>query len=100
MLAGLVLWEVVGRFVVKNPLFLATPSQTALALVKLWRDGALQHHSWVSAQEFVLGFALAVLAGIPVGLVTASWRRPAAIRRWRRRRLPQPESQTGRGPSV
>jgi NitT/TauT family transport system permease protein len=79
VLAGLVLWELVGRFVVKNALFLATPSQTALALGKLWSDGTLQHHAWVSTQEFVLGFALAVLLGIPIGLVTASWRRPAAM---------------------
>jgi NitT/TauT family transport system permease protein len=33
----------------------------------------------VSAQEFLLGFALAVVLGIPTGLVTASWRRPAAL---------------------
>ena len=79
MLAGLLLWELVGRFVVKNALFLATPSQTALALAKLWSEGALQHHSWVSTQEFLLGFALAVALGIPIGLVTASWRRPAAM---------------------
>jgi len=79
VLAGLLLWELIGRFVVKNALFLATPSQTALALVKLWSEGALQHHSWVSTQEFVLGFALAVALGIPIGLVTASWRRPAAM---------------------
>jgi NitT/TauT family transport system permease protein len=79
VLAGLLLWELVGRYVVKNALFLATPSQTALALVKLWNEGALQHHSWVSTQEFLLGFALAVLLGIPIGLVTASWRRPAAM---------------------
>ena len=79
VVAGLVLWEVIGRFVVKNALFLATPSQTALALAKLWHEGALQHHAWVSAQEFLLGFALAVALGIPTGLVTASWRRSAAM---------------------
>jgi len=79
VLAGLLLWELVGRFVVKNALFLATPSQTALALAKLWSEGALQHHSWVSTQEFLLGFALAVALGIPIGLITASWRRPAAM---------------------
>ena len=73
------LWEVIGRFVVKNALFLATPSQTALALAKLWHEGALQHHAWVSAQEFLLGFTLAVALGIPIGLVTASWRRSAAM---------------------
>ena len=33
----------------------------------------------MSAQEFLLGFALAVVLGIPTGLVTASWRRPAAM---------------------
>jgi len=78
VLGGLALWEFVGRVLVKNSLFLATPWQTALALVQLWQEGALQHHAWVSGQEFVIGFAIAVALGIPIGLATAASRRTAA----------------------
>ncbi len=79
VLGGLLLWELVGRFVIQNSLFLATPSQTALALAKLWQEGALQQHAWVSTQEFVLGYVIAVVLGIPIGLVTASSRHTAAV---------------------
>lgn len=79
VLGGLALWEFIGRVLVKNSLFLATPWQTALALAKLWDTGALQHHVWVSGQEFLIGFAIAVVLGIPIGLVTAASRRTAAV---------------------
>lgn len=83
VLGGLALWEFVGRVLVKNSLFLATPWQTALALVQLWQEGVLQHHSWVSGQEFVIGFAIAVALGIPIGLATAaSQRTAAAVNPW------------------
>lgn len=83
MLGGLALWEFIGQVVIQNPLFLATPSQTALALAKLWSSGALQHHAWVSGQEFVLGFVIAVILGIPIGLATAASRHTAsALNPW------------------
>jgi NitT/TauT family transport system permease protein len=71
VLVGLALWEIAGRLV-GNPLFLATPSQTVGALAELWSSGELQHHIWVSGQEFILGFALASVLGIAIGLATAS----------------------------
>jgi NitT/TauT family transport system permease protein len=81
--AGLALWELIGGIVVVNPLFLATPSQVAGELASLWQKGALQHHFWVSAQEFVAGFALAVALGIPIGTLIATSRRAAvALNPW------------------
>lgn len=71
VLTGLVLWELAGRLV-SNPLFLATPSQTLGALAELWSSGELLFHTWVSGQEFVLGFALAAVLGIAIGLATAT----------------------------
>jgi len=37
---GFVLWELVGRFLIRNALFLATPSETIVALVELIRINA------------------------------------------------------------
>jgi NitT/TauT family transport system permease protein len=79
VLAGLALWEVIGRVVIKNALFLATPSQVALELARLWQAGELQHHAWVSTQEFAIGFAIAVALGIPIGLAVAASKRTAIV---------------------
>jgi NitT/TauT family transport system permease protein len=74
VLAGLLLWEAVGRLV-KNALFLATPSQVVVELGRLWQAGELQRHAWVSTQEFALGFVIAVALGIPIGLAMAGSKR-------------------------
>jgi len=74
VLAGLLLWEAVGRLV-KNALFLATPSQVVVELGRLWQAGELQRHAWVSTQEFALGFVIAVTLGIPIGLAMAGSKR-------------------------
>jgi len=83
VVSGLVLWEVVGRFLVENKLFLATPTQ---AIGEIWATlitGELVHHSWVSAQEFIIGFTAACAAGIGVGLVMARSPRAAdALNPW------------------
>jgi ABC-type nitrate/sulfonate/bicarbonate transport system permease component len=39
VLGGLLLWEVVSRFLVANTLFLAAPSQILTAIVALARSG-------------------------------------------------------------
>jgi NitT/TauT family transport system permease protein len=79
VLGGLALWEFIGQVVIDNSLFLATPWQTMKAIGKLWANGQLAYHTWVSMQEFVIGFAIAVVVGIAVGLVTASSKRAASM---------------------
>lgn len=79
VLLGIALWEFVGSVIVQNSLFLATPWQTMVALWKLAASGMLWHHSWVSLQEFMIGFVMAVAIGIPVGLATASSQRAASL---------------------
>ena len=68
---GLALWEVTGHFFVQNKLFLATPLQALGKIGVTLGTGELQHHAWVSTQEFVIGFIIASLAGILIGLVIA-----------------------------
>jgi NitT/TauT family transport system permease protein len=69
---GLVLWELIGLYVVKNALFLATPSASIKAMGLMWAQGVLQNAMWVSGEEFVMGFVIAVVAGILIGLVCAA----------------------------
>jgi len=69
---GLALWEVISRFVVANPLFLAAPSQIFAAVVSLAASGELGHHMAVSGLEFIIGYVIASLIGIALGLAMAS----------------------------
>jgi NitT/TauT family transport system permease protein len=69
---GLTLWELISRYVVANALFLAAPSQIAIAIYKLARSGQLWHHIGVSSAEFALGYVIACVLGIALGLAMAS----------------------------
>ncbi len=72
VVGGLALWELVSRFLVANALFLAAPSQIAVAIVDLARTGQLWHHVGVSAAEFALGYVIAASLGIALGLAMAA----------------------------
>ena len=72
IVGGLLLWELVSRFLIDNALFLAAPSQIAVAIYNLAVTGQLSHHIAVSGIEFVLGYAIASALGIPLGLAMAS----------------------------
>jgi NitT/TauT family transport system permease protein len=69
---GLTLWELISRYVVANALFLAAPSQIAIAIYKLARSGQLWHHVSVSSAEFALGYVIGCVLGIALGLAMAS----------------------------
>ena len=69
---GLLLWELVSRFVINNALFLAAPSQIAVAIYNLAVSGQLWHHIAISALEFAVGYVIASVLGIALGLAMAS----------------------------
>jgi ABC-type nitrate/sulfonate/bicarbonate transport system permease component len=71
VLGGLLLWEVVSRFLVANTLFLAAPSQIFTAIVALARSGELWRHMSVSAIEFALGYVIASVLGVIIGFAMA-----------------------------
>ena len=84
--AGLARWEIAGRYVVKNPLFLATPTQAMVSIGKMIANGELAYHTWVSAQEFLIGFSMAVVAGVLIGLAIATFEKAAnTLNPWRSR---------------
>ena len=69
---GLALWELISRYLVANSLFLAAPSQIAVAIYNLARTGQLWHHIGVSGMEFALGYVVACVIGIALGLAMAA----------------------------
>ncbi len=72
VLGGLLLWELVSRFLVANALFLAAPSEIIVAIYNLAVTGQLWHHIGISAIEFALGYVVASVLGIALGLAMAS----------------------------
>ncbi len=74
IIGGLLLWELVARFVVHDLAFLAPPS---VALVRIWellRSGTLLVHVGVSGEEFLVGYVLGCGAGILLGAAMAAWK--------------------------
>jgi NitT/TauT family transport system permease protein len=58
--------------VIKSPLLFVPFTSVVATLVKLVQSGELAYHTWVSGVEFFLGFALAAIVGIPLGLAMAT----------------------------
>jgi NitT/TauT family transport system permease protein len=72
VVGGLLVWEIISRFLINNALFLAAPSQIAIAIYNLAVTGQLWQHVVVSAEEFALGYVIACIVGIALGVAMAS----------------------------
>jgi NitT/TauT family transport system permease protein len=57
-----------------NPVVLASPARVAAALARQWGQGELGSDLAWSGVEFALGFGLAAVVGIVVGLAMGAWR--------------------------
>ncbi len=68
----LVLWEIFGRDV--NPVFGSYPSAIAVAFWELVLSGQLWSALYDSLRPFLLGYGLAIVVGIPVGLIIGRFR--------------------------
>ena len=68
----LLIWEWFGRDV--NPVFGSYPSAIALAFVDLVRSGQLGTALLESLQPFIAGYLLAILLGVPLGLLIGRFR--------------------------
>jgi NitT/TauT family transport system permease protein len=68
----LILWEIFGRDI--NPVFGSYPSAIAVAFWELLITGQLQSALYESLRPFALGYCLAIVVGIPLGLVIGRFR--------------------------
>ena len=71
----LALWEVASRLGWIRALFFSSPSAVFLAAVREVQLASFWNDVRVSALEFTVGFSLAILCGIPIGLVLGWFRR-------------------------
>jgi NitT/TauT family transport system permease protein len=72
VIGGLVLWELVSRYLVDNALFLAGPIEIVRAIYRLAVTGELWRHVWISSIEFVIGYVIACALGVIAGLAMAN----------------------------
>lgn len=66
-------WEIVGRSI--NPLLFAPPSAVLREFGELLQTGELQAAAMVTVKALFLGYFLAVIVGIPFGIVMGAWTR-------------------------
>lgn len=67
LVVGLLLWEVIGRFILTNPLFFAPFSDVVASVVDLTREGVLINDFLVTTEEVLYGLILAVFFGVLFG---------------------------------
>lgn len=77
--ALLLLWELVVRVKLLDPLFFPAPSSILETFYEFARSGELVSNSWMTLQRVVIGLALGAVPGIAFGLVLGANRWAAAI---------------------
>jgi ABC-type nitrate/sulfonate/bicarbonate transport system permease component len=75
VLLFLTVWQAVTSARLVPPLFLPGPLDIVDAFVVLFAQGQLWNDIWVSGQEVVYGYGLAVLSALPLGLLMGWYRR-------------------------
>ena len=72
IVALLIFWEIVGRQI--NPVFGSYPTAIAVAFWELLLSGQLWTALLESLQPFVIGYGLAIVIGVPLGLLIGGFR--------------------------
>jgi NitT/TauT family transport system permease protein len=75
----LAFWELAVAAGWVNPLFTSSPSRIAVTAAEMFSDGSIYVHLRVSAIEFVTGFGLAILIGVPLGFLMGWYSRVNAV---------------------
>jgi NitT/TauT family transport system permease protein len=67
-------WEGVVRFGVVNPLFTSSPTRIVKEFIRMLSEGVLAKDIRVSGTEFLMGYSLAIVVGILVGIAMGWYR--------------------------
>ena len=74
VLVFFLIWEYIGTSGLINPLFISSPSAIVQSAAQWIQEGSIWNDLYVSGTEFVVGFTLAILAGIPFGILLGWYR--------------------------
>jgi len=69
----LIVWEIVGPFI--SPIFFTYPSKIAVAFYDVTVSGELPYYLGQSLEVMLYGLSVALVAGIPLGIAMARFRR-------------------------
>src|SRR5690349_16651602 len=75
VVAFVAIWQLVAFRRLMPELFLPGPSDIAVAFSAYIAKGQIWNDVWVSGQELVLGFLLAIVVGLPLGIAMGWYRR-------------------------
>jgi NitT/TauT family transport system permease protein len=67
-------WEELYRAKIWSPVLLPSPLSVAEYIVGAVRDGTLRHAAVVTIRRLITGYALGLLFGLPLGLLTARFK--------------------------
>ncbi len=79
VLVFLAFWEAAVAFGFVNPLFTSSPSRILRTGSQMFADGSILYDLQVSGLEFAVGYGLAVLVGVPLGILMGWYRRLDAV---------------------
>ncbi|HUJ08478.1 MAG TPA: ABC transporter permease [Verrucomicrobiae bacterium] len=68
------IWEMLVRMKIWSPVLLPSPLSVGSYLVGALQDGTLEQASMVTMRRLLAGYALGLLFGLPLGLVTARFK--------------------------
>src|SRR5579872_516733 len=71
----LLIWQIVAFRRVVPELFLPGPIDIANQLVAYVAKGQIWPDMWISGQEMIYGFALAIIIGLPLGILMGWYKR-------------------------
>jgi ABC-type nitrate/sulfonate/bicarbonate transport system permease component len=75
----LLFWELAVALKWVNPLFTSAPTRILRAGWEMFADGSIYEHLQVSGYEFAVGYGLAVIVGVPLGILMGWYRRINAV---------------------
>ena len=79
MLNFLAFWELSVVLEWVNPLFTSSPSLIVRAGYEMFADGSIYPHLAVSGQEFLVGYGMAIVIGVPLGILMGWYGRINAV---------------------
>jgi len=67
-------WEALVRMQLWSPVLVPSPLSVASYIVDALRDGTLEHATAVTIRRLLIGYALGLMFGLPLGLLTARFK--------------------------
>jgi NitT/TauT family transport system permease protein len=69
LIAIFALWEIAGDLKWIDPFLTSTPSRMVKSLIKIYNEGTLFRHIWITCWETILGFSLGTVLGTFIAIL-------------------------------